>query len=861
MIEPAGLIFKFCLEKSPNSLSAQLGQSCFLFFSGNFRAALQGFQSILKANPQFNEIRSAIGYCFQRLGFTEMAVKAFTRVLQIDPKNEAAMLALGFLQLGCSNSTTGPDSSSNLQSGLLQMKRVFELNRSNAVAQIHLANHFFFKKDLVKAKTLAEGALANAPSDKIKAEAYFILAKISHVSGYFSEALGNYQLASKLSPDFLPALYGLGQCFLARGDLDGASMMFERILESEPNCPEVVRLMTLIQCAKISQSSSEELLVQKTLIFLPKALALFPKDELLLQCAAVLFEAVDPQKSVEFYTAANAEESQNFAVLNNFVVLRQQNLKLLKTDLSVHREILGKAQTLTTDKTLLLYMKFNEARLLEDAEDSLQEAERLYKEILLSSPNFPLAHLRLGCINFRRAKYAEAADHFKDVLGADDQNRDAWNCVAATNLKQKAFNPARKAFERVLQNIDKNDPYALVALGNIYVELALQDKAHKHTDDYHKRAGEFYCKALNMDKGNFYAAQGLGVIFADRGMPAEAREIFTQVRAASNNSIDSTLNQAHALVEVGKYASAATLYVAVLENQKSTTLQSGKMVSLLLYLCRARYLLALDSSDYKAADLGICDARKALELLPREEPLKFNLGLLLQARATAIRNSQQAEAVELLDSAIEDIKEAEIIFTEIVNETSSKMDSKLVTARLSLCPQLVKGIRNHVAQTEKSVKDQTNRLEQLKLQREIQALKESEIQARKSEQERLRLAEIERNRKELFLKMRETEEKVKAASSYSTKSSSKKERDSDTEESGNDGEGSEKQQTIKTGRGKKRVKTVEYSEDDELDGITKSRRRRNKISSSVPLLSKEFISSSSENEEEDFDEKALMDTE
>lgn len=854
IIEPAGIIFKFCLEKSPNNLAAQLGQASFNFLSGNFRSALQGFQGILKQNPQFNEIRSAIGYCFQRLGYREMAMKAFTRVLQIDPQNEAANLALGFLHLSAAES---------LQTGLLQMKKVFELNRSNAVAQIHLANHFFFKKDLQKAKTLAEGALSHAPSDKIKAEAYFILAKISHVSGNFSEALGNYQLASKLAPEFLPGLYGLGQCFLARGDLDGAAMMFEKILEAEPSCPEAIRLMTLIYSSKVAQAptgnSAENRSdsLKKALGYLSRALSHFPKDSLILQCAAVLYESVDPQKAVEFHMAAKAEESENFAILNNFVVLKQ---KIGKSHPEADQNLFKKAQELTNDKTHSLYLKFNEARLLEDSKDSLEKAEEIYKEILKKNPNFLLAHLRLGCISFQRGQYAEAADHFKDVLGADEQNLDAWNCVAATHLKQKAFTPARKSFERVLQKIDKNDPYALVALGNIYIELARQDKAHKHFDEYHKRAGEFYNRALSVDKGNFYAAQGIGLIFADRAMPGEAREVFTQVRAASE-SIDSTLNQAHSLIELGKYASAATLYSSVIENVKDSGVSSTKMVSFLLYLCRARYLLALDSADFKAADLAIEDARKALEVLPRDEPLKFNLALLLQARATAIRNSQQSEALELLDSAIESVKEAEAILSELKNsESTSKMDSKLISARLATCSQIVKGIQERALQTEKSVKDQTDRLEQLRLQREAQALKESEAQAFKEEQERLRSAEIERSRKELALKMKETEERIKAAAgSYKTKKE-----ETGTDESDNEESSSLKKPAAR--RSKKRVKTedenlsgTENDELDELDGITKNRRRRNaNKTSSAPLLSKEFISSSSE--EDEYDEKAPMDT-
>lgn len=839
-IEPAGLIFKFCLEKSPNNLAAFLGQACFYFFSGNFRGALSHFQTILRSNPQFNDIRAAIGFCFLRLGFKEMAFKAFTRVLQVEPGNEAAMLALGFLQL---------DKESQLQAGLLQMKNVFQLNRANSVAQIHLANHFFFKKDTVKAKSLAEGAIAHAPTDKIKAEAYFILAKISHVAGNFTEALGNYQMASKLAPDFSPALYGLGQCFLARGDLDGAGMMFERILEAEPSCPEVLRLLTFINCSKLAKLAisadpkTRSDLIAKVVKALPRVLALFPDDLLLLQCAAVIYESIDSQKSADFYARFKVEESDNFAVLNNFAVLKNRP------------DLLKRALTLCSqDKhDLKLYLKFNEACLLEDAQDitdnTLTPSDEILKDILVEEGNFKLAHLRLGLGCFRRGLLSEAADHFKDALGSgDEQNRDAWNCLAAINLKQKAFGPARKSFERVLQNIDKNDPYALVALGNIYVELARQDKQHLRSDEYHKRAGEFYGKALNLDKGNYFAAQGLGLIFADRGMVSEAREVFTQVRSAAGEgtNLDSALNQAHALVEMGKYAGAITLYTQALTNVSTA---NTKQVSLLLYRCRAQYLLALESFDVSAADSAISDARQALQLLPSDEPLKFNLGLLLQARATAITKSQDDVS---FDSALESVKEAELIFNEIVK--NGKMDQKLVSARLTQCPILIKAIEQRAVSSEKALKEQGDRLEVLKTQRQAQAQKDAQIQTQKEALERQKLAEIESNRKELAAKMRETEEKVKAAASTIYKKSKE-------DESNDDDDDHDESEPKKR---KKRVKTSTTTDDDnnnhtddDNDGITigKGLRRGKAAASTAPLLSKEFISS---DEEEEYDEKAPM---
>lgn len=175
-LEAAGYQFKFCLDKASESVPALLGQACVFFFLENYRPALAVFQTILRGCPQLNEVRRAIGHCFLQLGHMDLALRAFLRVLDVDPTDEAAMVAVGFLHL------TRKDDGAALQSGLLRMKEVYGRDRTNPVALIHLANHFFFKKDFVKARALVDSALLHASVDRIRGEAHFILAKIAHAA-------------------------------------------------------------------------------------------------------------------------------------------------------------------------------------------------------------------------------------------------------------------------------------------------------------------------------------------------------------------------------------------------------------------------------------------------------------------------------------------------------------------------------------------------------------------------------------------------------------------------------------------------------------------------------------------------------
>lgn len=479
--DAAGYQFKHCLARKSDNIPAQLGQACVYLCTENYRLALSALQTLLKLCPQFNLLRVAIGHCFYHLGHVHLSLKAFKRALEIDPTNNDAITAVGFLNLG------KVGDSAALKEGLLQMKSVYEKNKGNPIALLHLANHFFFARDFTKAKALAESSLRWASNDRLKAEAHFVLAKISHVANNYAEAFENYQLSFKFAPNFVPSIFGLGQCFLARHDLDNAGMMFEKVLEIDRDCPEAKRLLSLVHMSKIAKSDDSDpqrvAAIEKAQKLLPQVLSEFPNDHVLVQCAAVLFENIDPVKAVEYYDSLmniNPAASDNFALLNNFAVLKNSlnrhdnGCEQIEKALSVLQ-----ASSSSLVGQIAPFLKFNRARLLED-EGNVAEAEAIYRSLLTDPYTSTLSNLRLGSIHFKRGQYAEAADCFKDVMGTNSKDKVAWNCLAATYFRQKAFNPARKTFERVLQEMDKHDSYALVALGNIYIELVRNDKSKKH---------------------------------------------------------------------------------------------------------------------------------------------------------------------------------------------------------------------------------------------------------------------------------------------------------------------------------------------------------------------------------------------
>ena len=302
--------------------------------------------------------------------------------------------------------------------------------------------------------------------------------------------------------------------------------------------------------------------------------------------------------------------------------------------------------------------------------------------------------------------------------------------------------------------------------------------------------------------------------------------------------IDTTLNLAHVLTELGQPAAAVSLYESViaLKRSKNQIESPGKFVSILLYLCRARYLLAPISGDWTVIDPAIETIKEAMSLLSNDLPIRFNKALLLQQRASVIKS--KAENNSDIEEAKENIAEAERIYTDL--EASNWDQSKLLKAQLSQCREIYAGLVKRAEENEKSLKEQTERLEQLKLHREAQLREAEELKRKQEAAERQKAAEIEKARRELAQQMQETEEKIRSTSERVSKHREvNEEKPKRTRQSRRKADSEAEDDTSASSADE------ESQSDADLDGITKSRRRVAKVESH---LSKEFISSDTDEE-------------
>jgi RNA polymerase-associated protein CTR9 len=99
-IDNALQAFKIVLDTAPDNVPALLGQASVEFNRGRFSESLQLYKRALQVFPGCPAaVRLGIGLCRYKLGQLDKARQAFDRVLQLDPDNVEALVALGIMDL------------------------------------------------------------------------------------------------------------------------------------------------------------------------------------------------------------------------------------------------------------------------------------------------------------------------------------------------------------------------------------------------------------------------------------------------------------------------------------------------------------------------------------------------------------------------------------------------------------------------------------------------------------------------------------------------------------------------------------------------------------------------------------------
>ncbi|KAJ6331007.1 hypothetical protein OIU76_009573 [Salix suchowensis] len=820
-VEQASAAFRIVLEGDRDNVSALLGQACVEYNRGHYGESLTLYKRALQVYPDCpGAVRLGIAHCHYKLGHFGKACLAFQRVLQLDPENVEALVSLAILDLQTNEAAA-------IRKGMKKMQRAFEIYPYCATALNYLANHFFFTGQHFLVEQLTETALAVTNHGPTKSHSYYNLARSYHSKGDYETASRYYWASVKeinKPSEFVFPYYGLGQVQLKLGEIKNALSNFEKVLEVYPDNCETLKVLGHIHVQLGQTEKAQE--------FLRKAAKIDPRDAQAFLDLGELLISTDTGAALDAFKTARSllkkgGEEVPIEVLNNIAVIHFEREEL-ELALQNFKEALGdgiwltflegKANTYEVDATssLLQYKDmqifhrleeeglsvelsrnkvttlFNLARLLEQLHNT-ETASTLYRLILFKYPDYVDAYLRLAAIAKARNNLPLSIELVNEALTVNDKCPNALSMLGDLELKNDDWVKAKETFRAASEATDGKDSYATLSLGNWnYFAAIRNEKRNPKLEATHlEKAKELYTKVLVQHTANLYAANGAGVVLAEKGHFDVSKDLFTQVQEAASGSIfvqmpDVWINLAHVYFAQGNFALAVKMYQNCLQKFFYNTDSQ-----ILLYLARTHYE-AEQWQDCKRTLL------RAIHLAPSNYTLRFDAGVAMQ-KFSASTLQKTKRTVEEVRSTVDELENAVRLFSQLSAASNlhfNGFDEKKINTHVEYCKHLLEAAIVHREAAERE--EQQNR-QRIDLARQMALAEDAR---RKAEEQRK--FQLERRKQEDELKrVRQQEEhfeRVKEQWKSSTSASKRRDR-ADID----DGEGGQGEKRRRKG-GKRRKK-------------------------------------------------------
>ncbi|KAG0490123.1 hypothetical protein HPP92_006986 [Vanilla planifolia] len=701
----------------------------------SYKRSLDYYKKALRAYPSCpGAARLGIGYCRYRLGQFDKARQAFHRVLDLDPENIDALVALGIMELQ-TNEVDG------IQKGMLKMQRAFEIYPYCSMALNHFANHFFFTGQHFLVEQLTETAL----------------------SGDFEKA-GRYYMASvkeiNKPQEFALPFYGLGQVQLKLGDFRNALSNFEKVMEVYPESCETLKSLGHIH-VQLGQH-------EKALEIFRKATRIDPKDAQAFMELGELLMLMDPGAALDSLKSAlnilkKGGEEVPIELLNNIGVLYFEKGEFELAE-NTFKEALGEVTYLSLlfdrkngyimdcsaynipfrDMTLFHQLEedgisldlpwdkvttlFNYARLLEQLRNN-DKASVIYRLILFKYPDYVDAYLRLAAICKERNNIQLSIVLIRDALKIDDKCPNALSMLGDLELKIDDWLKAKDTFRAAKDATDGKDSYATLSLGNwnYYAAMRSERRDQKLEATHFEKAKELYTKVLVMRPSNLYAANGAGVILAEKGHFDVAKDVFTQVQEAASGSIfvqmpDVWINLAHVYFAQGHFSLAVKMYQNCLRKFYHNTDSQ-----VLLYLARTHY----EAEQWQECKRTLL---RAIHLAPSNYTLRFDAGVAMQKFSASTLQKSKRTADEVRATVME-LKNAVRVFSQLSSASSYHshgFDEKKIETHVEYCKHLLDAAKVHCEAAERE--EQQNR-QKLEVARQLERRKQEDELKRVMQQE------------------------------------------------------------------------------------------------------------------------------
>ena len=438
---------------------------------------------------------------------------------------------------------------------------------------------------------------------------------------------------------------------------------------------------------------------------------------------------------------------------------------------------------------------FNLAHLDEDF-GYVKEANDRYGDLLDANEGMTECLLRRAAMAARQEDFDKAMELAKEATERRPDDVDAVAYVGHLLMKQEKYKEAQEQFKRLREMPKKlsaedaarraaagktdpvthtSDEYALISSANAAYYQAVKaqagaklvksgperEKWRNLEKEHLKQAELYYTKALQKSGSNLYAANGLGILLAEKGKIDEAKRTFQMVAeglmslgggdhskddgtedsdANANKDMltspDIWINQGHIQMAKGNYVAAARNY-----EQAQQRFFFGMDPRVALYQARNHY----EANNMEEAKVTL---KRALHVAPWDHRLRFNLAYVYQEHAHrtlnrtlkgAEKGKQQGEGEGRLAqvlNAIEDFKLALQLFQQIqavLQADKQKEGKKSLAQEIGIDK---KRLGMHIQFCNKALTDSQPHLEAAKAEEDaLKARRDAQAAARKKAEE------------------------------------------------------------------------------------------------------------------------------
>ncbi|KAL0426803.1 UNVERIFIED_CONTAM: protein CTR9 [Sesamum latifolium] len=597
-VEQAFNAFKIVLDGDRDNVPALLGQACVHFSRGRYSDALE----LYKLDPENVEALVALGISDLQTNegaFIQSGMEKMHKAFEIYP-----YCAMPLNYLANHFFFTGQHF---LVEQLTETALAVTMHGpTKAHSYYNLARSYHSKGDYEKAGMyyMASVKESNNPHEFVLP--YYGLGQVQLKLGDLRSALTNFEKVLEVQPENCDTLKALGHIYVQLEQNEKAQEIFKKATKIDPRDPQAfldlgdLLISTDIGAALDAFKTARNLLKRGNeevpLDLLNNIGALhFERGEF--ELAGEMFkEALGEgiwcnlfgaeEESILHMSQTNAEgeapdhearQSQNRRVnlINSaqYPVDASASIHQYKDLQLFHRlEEQGLLVELPWNKVSTL---FNLARVLEQMHQT-ESACILYRLILFKYPEYTDAYLRLAAIAKARNNVQISLELIGDALKVDEKCADALLMLGDLELKNDDWVKAKETFRAAKDSTDEKDSYAAVCLGNwnYFAANRNEKRAPKLEATHYEKAKELYTKVLLQQSANLYAANGAGMVFAERGQFDIAKDLFTQVQEAASGSSDVQMpdvwiNLAHVHFAQGNFALAVKMKFSASTLQKT----------------------------------------------------------------------------------------------------------------------------------------------------------------------------------------------------------------------------------------------------------------------------------------------------